>query len=195
MTSSQKPRKRQLPKRLARFLWIASKLNGETGESLEAWCKQETGLEVQLKQVQELVKPLRPKTRRGRPPKQRKTRRRDADDREHAIVDWLLVDEARLELLVVLYRLPSDGMPRPDLYDVISELPGVRQVIETKRDRELLVIGLVRSLKEADALRSLLEEHAPEESVSLDLVQRETHLPAVQTWTWLAKREAKAQGA
>ncbi|HEX2097264.1 MAG TPA: hypothetical protein VHF50_07850 [Solirubrobacterales bacterium] len=180
--------KRAIPATLARLLWVASKLNGKTDASFEGWCREEIGIEARIDEARDHIKALRPRSRRGRPATKSKPKR---EARKDAVIDWLLVDEQELELLPVLYRLPNDGMPRPELYKAVAGLPGVRQAIETKGDRELLIVGLVRSVSEADDLRERIAEHAPGQAVKMDLIERETQRPAVATWRWLAKREAE----
>ncbi len=105
--------------------------------------------------------------------------------------DWLLVDEAALGLLRVLYRLPNNGLPRPGLLEALSGIGGIRQIIEVSGDLEVLVVAIVEDLQEAQRLRARIQDHAIEQPVRMDLLNYESHEPARQTWIQLARRQLK----
>ena len=86
----------------------------------------------------------------------------------------------------MLYRLPNDGMPQQRLLDELWRLTGVRQVIEASSDRELLIIGLVRTEQEARLLRGRIEDLAPGRSVKMDVVESEDWRAARRTWMHVA---------
>lgn len=177
------------PTELAAFVWIAAKLHEILDGDLPEWTGNRFEHALDTKTLLATAKIRRPLARTGRPPQGPHPRR---VTREPAIFDWFWVDEPKLGLLRILFRLPNDGLPRPDLMDAMKELPGIRQVIETKTDREIIAIGLVRNLDEADHLRARIEEQAPDQSVRMDLVQEEDHLVARRTWLEIAQREARA---
>lgn len=101
--------------------------------------------------------------------------------------DWLLVNEEALAVRKVVYRLPNDGRPQAELIAAIRRLEGVRQIIETASDRELILVGLVSDEPAARALRGRLEDLAPGRSVRMDAVEYEDHQPSVRTWQALAE--------
>ena len=115
-------------------------------------------------------------------------RRGDRHPKEAPLIrEWLLVEEQALGILKVIYRLPNDGLPQDALCEQAGKLIGVRQIIETGSDRELIVIALVRDLIAARDLRARLEDLAPGRSVRMDLVEFEDQTPAVRTWRRLAE--------
>jgi hypothetical protein len=89
-----------------------------------------------------------------------------------------------------LVRILGRGRKQPELIEWLEQLPGVRQIIETSFDRELIVLVLFRDAAEGEAIRAQIEEHAPDRGLTWQEVIREEHLPAIQTWKKLAIQAA-----
>jgi hypothetical protein len=107
-----------------------------------------------------------------------------------ALKEWMLVEEPRLGLRKVLFRVANDGLPQPRLIEALRSLTGLAQIIETSYDREILAVAVVRTDGEARDLRSRVEELAPDRGVRMDLIETESHEPAARTWLEIARREA-----
>jgi hypothetical protein len=103
--------------------------------------------------------------------------------------DWLLVDEAALGLLKVLFDVPGAWQARDALHEMLDTTPGVRQFIEVDEDYSLLVLALARTRREADDLRARLQEHVPHGTVTMRTVRAESFAPTPKTWTDLVRRE------
>ena len=109
-----------------------------------------------------------------------------------ALRDWLLVDEAALEVETALLRFPGSGRRQSALIDGLTCLPGVRQVIETAHLRDVFAVVIFLGPTHRRDLRAQVEELAPE--VVWDDVLFETHEPTVRSWQELARRTAAREG-
>jgi hypothetical protein len=106
------------------------------------------------------------------------------------LFDSLHVDEHELGLLSLLFELPNPGFqPRPGLVQALEILPGIRQIVETREDGDVIALGVVRTIAEADDLKARIQEHVPGEGVRMRLIGRESHAAAPATWLDLAQRE------
>lgn len=119
----------------------------------------------------------------------------DAPSASQAVwTDWLRVREDRLGLRKVLIRIPNDGFPLPGLFEALERTQGVRSIIETKEDREILAVALLRSGEDDEELRARIAEHVPDRAVRLHVVLRESDEPTGLTWHGIAEREAATEG-
>jgi hypothetical protein len=197
-TPPQEPVKPQAPidERLVRYAWVAARLSGVATSKggFEEWSERCFGRRLTDDHVRAYVTPLTPPTRKGRPRKHAG----EAPKREGptpALREWLAVDEQRLELLSVMFELPNrDFVPRSELFERLEKLPGIKQVIEIKEDGDIVALGLVRNMSEADDLKALVQEEVAGQGVRMRLIARESHAAAPATWLELTKRQA-ARGA
>ncbi len=168
-----------------RRAWVAARLNGVRTVDIPDWTQRHDLPSASGSSFERAVAPLRAIS-----PSQRKRGRGGGGAPRHqrdGIREWLLVDESVLGVRKVLYRLPNDGLPQPNLLNAIASLNGTRQVLEAGSDRELIVVALVRTEEEANDLRSRLEELAPGRSVKMDPVSDETWSAAPGTWIAVAR--------
>lgn len=116
---------------------------------------------------------------------------RAAQDRSNGAIwtDWARVEEVALGLRMVLVRVPNDGFPLEGVYEMLASMPGVRQVLETKEDREIIATALLRPGEDEEDLRARIAEHLPGRAIRLHVIGRATEEPAAATWLGLAKRE------
>ena len=167
-----------------RRAWVAARLAEVGSKQIPAWCEEQGLPFASLSSFERAVGPIRAesplKGQRGRPGRRRAKK-------APVVRDWLLVDETALGVRKMIYRLPNDGMSQPGLIDAVQELEGVRQILETGSDRELIVIALLADDAGAHALRAEIERLAPERSVRMDAVEYEDHQPSVRTWRTLAR--------
>jgi hypothetical protein len=173
---------RATPQELRRA-WVAARLAGVGVQDVSDWTRKQGLPTASQTTFERAVGPVRAeaklKGRRGRPGQRLP---KDAP----ALWEWLLVDERRLGVQKVIYRLPNDGLPQAELIDAVRRLVGVRQIVEAGSDRELILVALVRDAVAASDLRAQLEDLAPGRSVKMDLVEFEDNQPAVRTWHHLA---------
>jgi hypothetical protein len=104
--------------------------------------------------------------------------------------DWLRLDEHRLGVRKVLVRIANDGFELSGVVAEMESMPGIRQVIETKEQREIFAVALLRTEEEEDDLRARLLEHVRGHPVSVSVIHRESHAPTALTWLRLAQEEA-----
>jgi hypothetical protein len=121
------------------------------------------------------------KLRRGRPGavKPKKT---------SALRPWLLVDERALLFERALILFDGKGRARSELVRALSSTPGIRQIIETGRRRDVVAVALFQGLVEREQLRARLEEL--DEPFFWEDIVFETHEPAIQTWKTIAQSAA-----
>jgi hypothetical protein len=164
--------------------WVAARLAQVGTKEIPEWCKKRGLPTASLSSFERAVGPVRAesplKGQRGRPGQR-------LPKKAPAMWEWLLVDEEALDVRKMVYRLPNDGRPQADLIAGVRRSEGVRQILETGSDRELIVVALVADEKAARALRGRLERLAPGRSVRMDAVEYEDHQPSVRTWRALAK--------
>ena len=177
-------KQRSTPEQLRRT-WVAARLNGVPTRLVQQWAHDNDLHASSSSGFERAVGPVRAVSElqgsRGRPGRRQQ--------KERALIrDWLLVNEESLGLVKMVYRLPNDGMPQAELLERLGTLIGVRQVIETGSDREVIVIALVRDSGAARLLRGQLEDLVPGRSVRMDTVEWEDHTAAGPTWTHLARR-------
>ena len=163
--------------------WIAARLAGVGVQGVAAWCDSRGLPSASQSTFERAVGEIRAesplKGKRGRPGGPHPTH-------PAALWDWLLVDEPSLGVRKMIYRLPNDGMPQAGLIAAVGGLSGVRQILETGSDRELIIVALVHTDEAAHDLRARLEDLAPGRSVKMDPVEHEDHQPAIATWEFLA---------
>jgi hypothetical protein len=174
-----------ISERLARFAWVAATFAGTRWGKFEDWTEQEFGHRLDLAQVDRHVKPIRAKSKRGRPPAKVVPR----PERTPMLSDWLLVDEAGLGLLKVLFEVPGVWQAREALHEMLEATPGVRQFIEVDEDYSILVLALARTRSEANDLRARLQEHVPHGTVTMRTVRAESFRSTPKTWADLVRRE------
>ena len=177
--------------RARRFAWVAARLHGVSKPFFRDFTREQLGWELDYNKASKAASPLSARSswrgKQGRP--RTKPPPQGSPDTAPALWEWMLVDEPALALLRVLYRLPNDGLPRPELLEVLARLGGVRQIIEISGDLEVLVIAIVENLEEANHLRARIQDHAVGQPVRMDLLSHENHQPARQTWIGLARRQ------
>lgn len=185
-SAAQDPPRRDDPL-MARLAWVAARLAGAPAVGVPEWAAKHVGVTVPKSAIEKHVNTVTARSNlmkpRGRPGQTRI--KRDAP----IMRDWVLVDESALGLRVVLFRLSNDGLPQRQLLADLRDVRGVRQIIETSADRELLAVAVVRGIEHARDMRARFEELAPGRSVRMDFVEFETHEPAIATWLDLAKLE------
>lgn len=186
-----------LGERARRLAWIALRFSGEPEARFGEFTRQTLGRELDLEEAHEAIRTVRPRSRRtGRKPKANPVRRREpkAVDRVPALVDWLLVDESKLDLIPLMFDLPNAApwRPRPDLVDQVAGIVGITQVLEVGDDRDVHAFGVARSEQEADQLLARLQDlvlgRGSGEGVRMRKTRRRVDLPA-RTWVELARRE------
>src|SRR4051794_1453912 len=117
---------RQQPDTAAlRRAWVAARLSGIGTQRVPEWAA-ENGLPTTSKTgFERAVGPVRATApglgQRGRPGRRRS--RKEVPQ----IRDWLLVDESALGLKKMIYRLPNDGLPQPQVLNALRSTNGVRQ--------------------------------------------------------------------
>lgn len=183
----------QLSKESLRRIWVTSRLHAVSSSFLKRFSTEQFDLEVKYGQAWGAAGALQAKSPwREKPgPRGDKSGVEPSPAPPAALWDWVVVDEPALGLLRFLYRLPNNGLPRPQLLDVLAGLPGVRQLVEVSGDLEILVVAVVEDLKEAEDLRSRIQDHATGEPVRMDLISHENHQPARRTWIELARRQVE----
>lgn len=177
------------------FGWIAARLAGRPGRDVPSFLHRHVGVAVSEDTIERAVQPLRGRSRhkRGRGPRVEAAGSGGDSVEDVAIwTDWLRLDEQKLGLRLLLVRIPNEGYPLDGLYDALKVMPGIRQVIETREDREIIAVGVVRSDEEVDDLRARIEEHAHGRGVRMHGILREDTAVAAITWLDLAVRESKA---
>ena len=169
--------------------YVAARLAGVPNRAMDAFLANDLKVRASASSVERTVAPMRaasPYKRRTGPKRPTATRKSSAP----AFWDWLLVDESRLGVRKAVVKILGIGRKQDGLIDWLGELPGVRQIIETSFDRELIIIVLFRDSAEGESIRAQIEEHAPDRGVTWQEIMREEHLPAVQTWKHLASKAA-----
>lgn len=173
-----------------RVAYIAARAHGVRVDDVPAWVADHLGIKITRRQIQDAVGPIRAesahKQRRGRKGVPRLVKR------EPILHEGLVVDEAKLGLRRVLFRLANEGWPQPALLQDLEGLAGVRQVLEVDSTRELIIVALVVSLEDADDLRAQIEERAPGRPVRRDFISYESTAAAAATWLRLAQRTIEA---
>ncbi len=111
------------------------------------------------------------------------------------IHDWLRIDERRLGVISFLVRLPNEGLSRPEVFDAVSEIAGITEVVETREDREIHARGVAVDLDQIADIRARLEDLVPGQAVRIHLLERETSVPAARAYLELARRSAAAAAA
>ncbi len=190
-----------------RFGWLAMKFEGRPGREVPDYFRRMFGVEVSEDTVERAVDGIRAQNRRKKPrggsawgeaawPEVAASGAKPATGQASVDVavwtDWLRVDEHRLGVRKVLIRIPNDGFELPGLMAELERMPGIRQVIETKEQREIFAIGLVRTEGEEEDLRARVLEHVHARPVSVSVIRRESHAPTALTWLRLAEDEATA---
>jgi hypothetical protein len=181
--------------RFLRYAWIAARFHGIPNRRLPAFLEEVLLVNgVSDDTVDNAVSDVRASVNRdfgpGRPPASA-----DGDD---ALVwtDWLRVDELGLGLRKALIRVPNEGWNVDSLVDALRSIAGVRQVIVTAEDREVLAVVIYRTPEEGANLRARIEEHAGRLTsgtrlpIRMHLIEYETHEPTRLTWLDIARREA-----
>jgi hypothetical protein len=112
-------------------------------------------------------------------------------EREDEVLrSWLLVDEAALGLKRAIVRFPGEGARQLRLLRSLRELPGVRQVFETRERRDVHAIVLFHPDEEEQLLASL-------EGLGRCFwsgISHEDSRPALRTWSSFLKRAAHEEG-
>jgi hypothetical protein len=171
--------------------WIAAKLMGRPGRSLPEFFAHEFRIDVSEDTLERTVAALRGKSDYKSAPGPTPGRPAGLPRLEPAIwTDWLRLDEERLGLRKVLIRIPNDGLSLAGAFDALEAMPGIRQIIETKEDREILAVALLRPGEEDDDLRARIQEHLPDRAVRVHVILRESDEPTKATWLEIARRES-----
>lgn len=190
------PPKRTYDQRFLRYAWIAAQFHGIPDRQLPAFLKDDLGTEpVSTDTIQNSVRDVRaanPNKATGRP--------EPADGDGEALIwsDWLSVDERGLGLLTALVRIPNDGWDVEPVVSALRKMLGVRQVIVTAEDREVIAVLVFRSVQEGRDIRSQIEEHTARLAggaalpVRMHMIEFETHEPTRPTWLALARAESPA---
>jgi hypothetical protein len=174
-----------VPPRLARFAWVAAAYQGKRWQAFQGWVADELGVRVPMAEVTRHVNAVRTRTNRGRKAKSP----RAAPPSENLIEDWVRVDEGALGLLKLLFRIPGDFHRREQMHQALNTLVGIRSFMEIGSDLELLAVGLVRNMDEADDLRREIQRVVPQHTVQMDIISAESHAPTRSTWIQIARRE------
>jgi hypothetical protein len=174
--------------RTALFAYFAARLEGVPTGDYDTFFND---LKLAVRQAGALraMRPLKyqppAKQRAGRHTKDR----RSAATAERAVFrDWLLIEEAKLDLEVALVRFPGDGSAQAELLAALRRVAGVRHIIETQRQRDLLALVVFQGVQRRRELRARLEEIAPR--IEWDDVLFETQEPTRLLWKDLARRAA-----
>jgi hypothetical protein len=191
MTTAPKPtRRRGADPRLVRYAWIAARLEGiSVKEGFEAWSEKHFGRRLTKRDIERHVNPIRVPPHIGR---SRKEEVPPAPSPTPALQDWVRVDERRLQLLSVLFELPNrSSAPRPGLFEALEDLSGLRHVIELREDGDILALGVVRSMEEAETLQEEVSTQAAGQPLRMRVIERESQNGAARTWFDVALRQAK----
>jgi hypothetical protein len=175
--------------RVSLIAYVAARLAGVPNRAMDEFLGEDLKVRASASSVERTVAPMRaasPYKRRTGPKRSTAANKSVAP----AFWDWLLVDESRLGVRKALVRILGFGRRQDGLIDWLRELPGVRQIIETSFDRELIIVVLFRDSGEGERIRAQIEEHAPDRGLTWQEILREEHLPAVQTWRHLASQAA-----
>ena len=105
--------------------------------------------------------------------------------------DWMLIDAASLNLESFLVRMPGRGRPRDAEISGLSQVAGVRTLMEGGYARDLYAIVVTEQGCEGDARAAVSEVVG--ESYWERLI-REVHEPAVRTWRHLARTLGLVEG-
>jgi hypothetical protein len=176
------------------------KFEGRPGREVREYFRDRFGMEVSEDTVERAFSGIRARNTKKKPRGGSARSNETASDRDRTSdapglavwTDWLRVDEHRLGLRKVLIRIPNDGFELPGVVAELERMPGIRQVIETKEQREIFAVGLVRTEEEEEDLRARVLEHVPAHPVSVSVIRRESHAPTALTWLRLAHNEAAA---
>jgi hypothetical protein len=190
------PAKPRHTARLLQFAWIAAKFQGLPDKGLPDFLQHQVGT-TPVKEdtfdaaLDEVRVTSNKKDRRG-PAPSGATKPPAANP--SVWTDWLRVDEGRLGLKRSIIRIPNDGLPATDLIEKLRNMPGIRQVMVTKEDREILAVAIYRKEEEADDIRAKVEEHAsPDFRVRMHELVIDTDEPTPLTWLEIAKHEAEEE--
>lgn len=112
-----------------------------------------------------------------------------AKARGAALKKWLLVQEADLDLDVSLLRFTAGERSSEEIFRLLQDIPGVRQLIRLGRTGDVLAVVLFDGARARRELRALIQERLgmrPE----WEEIEEETFEPTLQTWRSLAKKVA-----
>jgi hypothetical protein len=123
------------------------------------------------------------------PPKRAPGDKRPAREDE-ALRSWLQIDEPKLGYKRALVQFPGEGAKQVDLLAALKRMGGVRQVIETREQRDIFVVVLF-SPEEEDMLLARLEELG---RCRWNGISDEDHSPTLRTWETFLKRKARREG-
>lgn len=183
--------------RARRLAWIALRFSGRPETEFEEFTRETLGCDLDLAATHEAIRPMRPPSRRtGRKRKDNPVRRREPKpiERVPALVDWLLIDEPKLDLIALMFDLPNapPWPHRPDLPERVAAIEGITQVLEVGDDRDVHAFGVARSDQEAERLLAQLQDlvsiRGIAEGVRMRRMRRRIDQPA-RTWIELARRD------
>lgn len=177
--------------RTALYAYFAARLAGIPARSFDEYFEA-LGLLVRQDGVARAVRGLKyePSTRL-RAGRHTSARVGTVRPEQAAFREWLLIHELRLDLEVAVVRFPGNGARQGDLIRALTDLPGVRHIIETAGVRDVLAIVVFSGPRERRDLQACLEEIAPRRE--WDDVLFETQEPTVRMWEALARRAAEAE--
>jgi hypothetical protein len=115
-----------------------------------------------------------------------------AGKKSGALREWLLVDEHELGLEKATVRFPGAGERQQELLNALSQVAGVRQIIELERSFDILAIVVFQGRAERLDLQARLAELTPQRI--WEDITSETSLPTVLTWRARTAAAAQAEG-
>jgi hypothetical protein len=169
--------------------FVAARLHGIPFNGVPEWAETHLGLRFSKTRMQNALASVRLSSahkKRPGPPGAASCVPEDP-----FIEDSLVIDEQKLGVLRVLFRLPNDGLPQAQLLEDLEGLPGVRQILELDSTRDVLVVALAGSMSDADDLRARIQDFVPGRGVVRDIISFESHAAMPATWKRLAKDAAK----
>jgi hypothetical protein len=106
--------------------------------------------------------------------------------------DWILTDDIALDLEIAVVRFPGTGARQGDLLAALRGVNGVRHVLDLSHDRSVIAIVVFPDANHRRAIRAQLEEVST--SLEWDDVLFESQESTINTWRWLARAAAEAEG-
>lgn len=108
----------------------------------------------------------------------------------HRLRKWLLVREPDLDLDVSLLRFSPGERATDEIFEVLEDLAGVRQLFQLASTGEVLAIVIFDGARARRELRAVIRERLHIRP-QWEEVERETFDPALKTWRELARKVAR----
>jgi hypothetical protein len=103
---------------------------------------------------------------------------------------WVLVREADLDLDVSLLRFKAGERTSDEIFEVLEEVSGIRQLLQIASTGEVLAVAVFDGARARRELRAVIRERL-QIRPQWDEIEQETFDPALRTWRELARKAAR----